>query len=307
MRDWVWDYVGEGWSVQSYSSAQDPFAAEPLTVPDAVVYLASPEGDLFELAVLPVEYSSGLAVVSWEEDFRLARIAWTGDQGAGYPGGSAQLDLTTGDVLPIVLTTPWGISSTVAPVAVSASGNELWKAWLGNHVRYYRYGVTEGWTVASVNDLEGIGDVDTPERWDAAVAAEWSEFGDSMVVREDGAAVLFELRAPRLDDGSDVPSQVAIYDVDADAYTVTELALDVEPAGSGVCAVVAWDGTGSLEYECGYDSRTRAVTVEGGPVLGKSSDATVSSTFADEPATRSGYVGYQEAPPRLALTPYCGC
>ncbi|NTV39919.1 MAG: hypothetical protein HGA51_08200, partial [Demequinaceae bacterium] len=103
------------------------------------------------------------------------------------------LDLGTGAVSPIVFATPWGESSTVAPLAVSATGNELWEAWLGTHVRFYRYGTADGWTVASVNDLEGLSDRTAAPRWDTA-----GMLGDSrLATRPDSAAVLFEFRPTR--------------------------------------------------------------------------------------------------------------
>lgn len=255
MRDWVWDHVGEGWSVRSYSAAADASVDSPRNPPGAVLYLVDPEGVAFELAELGPEYSLGARVVSWQEDERTAHLVWEGDNESIAPGG-AVIDLATGTVSPIVFATPWGQSSTVAPLAVSATGNELWEAWLGTHVRFYRYGTADGWTVATANDLEGISDRTASPRWDTAeVAGEpW------LLTRQDSAAVLFELRPTR--DGS--PTAVAVYDLDADVYVSRDVTSDLPKGAESGCIVTDWVGDATLSYDCGGSSLSVTVATDAG-------------------------------------------
>lgn len=242
MRDWVWDFVGEGWTVQSYSVGEDLSVDKPAMVPDAVLYLVDPDGVAFELASLDPEYSVGMRVVSWQEDARTAHLAWDGANEAGSTTG-AQVDLETGTVSPLVFATPWGQSSTVAPLAVSASGNELWEAWLGTHQRFYRYAAADGWTVASVNDLEGLSDRAAGERWDTAMPADDAR----LVTRPDSEAVLFELR-PWLD-GPFVDAK--IYRLDTDTIVAARVFFTFPIQPDVTCAMVGWVGDSELTYECG--------------------------------------------------------
>ena len=285
MRDRVWEYVGPGWTVQSYSTSPDLSADKPRTVPGAAVYLVDPDGVSFELAALDPEYSLGVRVVSWQEDERTAHIVWEGDDTSVAPG-SAVLDLDTGAVSPIVFATPWGESSTVATLAVSATGNELWEAWLGTHVRFYRYGTADGWTVATANVLEGISDRTANPRWDTAKL-----LGDSRVVtRPDAAAVLFELR-PTLK-GS--PTNVASYDVDADVYVTRDVSGAFPSAPDSECTVAAWVGDAALSYDCGALS----VDVNVAPDAGVSEGARYGErVYADKKwaVLNTGVVGYREA------------
>lgn len=297
MRDWVWDYVGEGWSLESYSGFATPLLDQPVTMPQAVVYLVSPGGPAFEIVALAPEYSSGLNVVSWQEDSHAAHIEWAGDnwRSPAVSGGAAELDLDTGVVSPIVFSTPWGLSGTVRPVAISASGNELWQAYLGTHERFYRFGPAEGWTVASVNDLAGIEDRDGDARWGLTEG----EPGAGLATRGDGAAVAFE-RIERGQSGNHFPALVAVYDVDADIYVMGPNQPGITSGPADDCYFLGWVGEDSLSYGCQTGDGPHVVTLPDAPALG-----VVSSFEPERSATGvsgtilpvlSGRVGYREAP-----------
>lgn len=248
MRDWVWDYVDEGWSIASYAVSRDPAVDKPRTVPDAVVYVVAPDGATFEVARVAPEYSIGLRVVSWQEDARTAHLVWEGDVPAGVPSGGGVLDLETGELEPLVFATPWGESSTVKALAVSATGNELWQAWLGTHQRFYRYGPATGWTVASVNDLEGIGDRTLESRWDTATVAD----DPRLATRPDSTAVLFELRPWR-----DGPlEEISVYRVDTDAMVAVAVNFTVPIEPDVVCTMAGWTGRSEVTYDCGGHSES---------------------------------------------------
>ena len=290
MRDWVWNYVGAGWSLQSYSASAGVYAGTSPAAKGAAIYLVGPDGATFELQGLAPEYAQGLRVVSWQEGARTAHIVWDGDHEAGVPSGGAEIDLTTGKLLPIVFATPWGVSSTVAPVAVSAAGNELWEAWLGQHVRFYRYGAVDGWTVATVNDLDGIDDLGAGDRWDVAA----SEEGTSIAARPDGAIVLFERRTAGRATGA--PTQIAVYDLGTAAYAKA----DVPEKLAGDCAASAWLDARSVQYVCAPGGDAHVVKLPLGPAFDNAAGASAyprlnrSGNAVD--VSRSGYVGYGQAP-----------
>ncbi len=243
MRDWVWGYVAEGWSLDSYAVSKDPTVDKPNTVPAAVIYLVSPDGAAFELAQAAPEHSIGLRVVSWQEDARTAHLVWEGDVPAGIPAGGGVLDLETGDLSPLVFATPWGESSTVKALAVSAKGNELWQAWLGTHQRFYRYGPTSGWTVASVNDLEGVGDRTRESRWDTATAVD----DVRLATKPDSTAVLFEYRP-----WHDGPlEEITVYRVDTDTLVASHLRFEFPIEPDVGCTMAGWEGHSGLSYDCG--------------------------------------------------------
>lgn len=286
MRDWVWNYVGEGWSLESYAASADPAVAVPLSLPEAAIYLVAPDGARFELTSLAPEYSVGLRVVSWQEATRTAHIEWAGDS-TGVASGGAELDLATGRVSPIVFATPWGESSTVKALAVSAKGNELWQAWLGTHQRFYRYGVTDGWTVASVNDLEGIGDRTSPSRWDTAMVDD----DPRLATRPDSAAVLFEQRAER----GGTLEQIIVYNVDTGARVVSDLRFEIAIGPHTVCTVTGWVGNSELSYDCGGEPLS-FYTV--GPVGAVEDGAQYGRTVRPAPGwgvSTTGVVGYDRA------------
>jgi hypothetical protein len=283
MRDWVWDYVGKGWSLESFAASADPSFAAPLTLQDAVIYLVSPDGAAFELAALAPKYSVGLRVVSWQENARTAHIEWDGDS-KGVASGGAELDLATGRVLPLVFATPWGQSGTVKALAVSVTGNELWQAWLGTHQRFYRYGTKDGWTVASINDLQGIGDRTSPSRWDTAMAVD----DPRVVTRPDSAAVLFEQRPER---GGPL-EQIVVYNVDTGGQVAGNLLFDFPIGPNTVCTMAGWAGDSELSYDCGGRQASFFTVV---PVAGMHDGAKYGDSVSPAPrwgVSKTGVVGY---------------
>ncbi len=287
MRDWVWDYVAEDWSLTSYAASKDPTVDKLDAVPDAVIYLVAPDGAAFELAHVAPEYSIGLRVVSWQEQPRTAHLVWEGDVPAGIPAGGGVLDLESGDMSPLVFATPWGESSTVTALAVSAAGNELWQAWLGTHQRFYRYGPDTGWTVASVNDLEGVGDRTLDSRWDTAEVSDDSR----LATKPDSTAVLFEYRPWR-----DGPLEnITVYRVDTDSMVAGNVTFGFPIEPDVVCSMAGWAGRSELSYNCG-EQRVSFTTVV--PIA-----ETSEGTQYDAPAVaatdwavwKTGVVLYREA------------
>jgi hypothetical protein len=286
MRDWVWDYVGKGWSLESFAASADPSVAAPLTLQDAVIYLVSPDGAAFELDTLAHKYSVGLRVVSWQEDARTAHVEWDGDS-SGVASGGAVLDLATGRVAPLVFATPWGQSGTVKALAVSATGNELWQAWLGTHQRFYRYGTKDGWTVASINDLEGIGDRTSRSQWDTAMVVD----DPRVVTRPDSAAVLFEQRSER---GGPL-EQIVVYNVDTGGQVASDLQFDFPIGPDTVCTMAGWVGDSELSYDCG-GKQASFFTVA--PVAGMQDGAKYGDAVSPAPGwgvSKTGVVGYGQA------------
>ena len=327
MRDWVWDYVGEGWSLQSFSVTQPPYAETTVEILPAVIYLVSPDGKAFELLTLPAKYSEGLTVWSWQEDSHGAHIEWKGVNGGG---GYAELNLDTGDVSPIVFTTPWGKTSSVRPLAISGAGDELWEAYLGTHVRYYRFSPVDGWTVSTLNGLEGADDTTALVRWQTASYNAGGGLGSP-----DGAAVVFERHSGGLTsqetgaDGStytapQTPIQILIYDVNSDSYFLSADNLNLTSPNRECYTggFDSWKGGDTVVYDCApYGSGlTENVRVPGAP------DHSSSARGAGAPTTtivdnvyaltgtiensrgvlQSGYVGFGE-PPVRSLYEGCSC
>jgi len=247
MRDWVWDYVSEGWTVQSYSASEDLSVDKPAMVPDAVIYLVDPDGVAFELFELAPEHSVGARVVSWQENERTAHLVWAGDSTGVAPGG-AVVDLENGAVKPLVFATPWGESSTVAPLAVSAAGNELWEAWLGTHQRFYRFAEADGWAVASINDLEGLSDRTADGRWDTAMLVDDSR----LATRPDSGAVLLEYRPSRNGPLEDAK----VYRVDTDTLVEVNVGFSFPIGPEVVCTTAEWLADAALTYDCGDQQAT---------------------------------------------------
>lgn len=306
MRDWVWDAVGDGWALESFSLRGDPYAEPAPRIPAAVIYLVSPSGARFELQELDVAHSKGLRVVSWQEESKTAHIMWEGDYSLAVPleAGSAVFDLTTGAVDPIVFKTPWGSSTGVVPLAVTAKGNELWEAWVGENRRYYRYGGGDNWTVASINDLPSLGDASVTPRW---MLAQFFLTGVDRV-RADGAAVAFEKREVVDNYAYAAPSEVAIYDVDADTFSAGTAVLNSGSGAGADCMLMEWLSGDTLGYECpsGPDPSTyQPVRVPGAPA---SSPIAPTVQFGGETTLGlSGRVGHEQAPDQTRLWYDCGC
>lgn len=301
MEDWVWDHVGPGWSLESYSMAWDPYTEPSPEIPNAVVYLVSPDGATFELVTFDHPRSAGLKVVSWREDERKALVWWEGN--GVDEGDAAELDLQTGVLDPLDFTMPGKVHSMYEqPVAVSSDGTELWVAWRdGVGQRYYRWSFAEGWTAASINDLAGLG---TLSGFNVL-----SQLGPSerAYVRADGGAVALG----RFKDGDDSyggasPVEIAIYDLERDVVTLTEVA----PGFPGE-VFVGWSAQNALEYEVyngdgsGLPSASVGLVVNGAPAMGP---APKEFSFPLRGQTgRSAVVGFREATANGILYRECGC
>ena len=181
------------------------------------------------------------------------------------------LDLATGTVAPLVFATPWGQSGTVKALAVSATGNELWQSWLGTHQRFYRYGVKDGWTVASINDLEGIGDRTSPSRWDTAMVT------DDPTGRDAARLGRGALRTEAATRGGPL-EQIAVYRVDTDSKVAGDVQFDSPIGPDTVCTIAGWVGDSELSYDCGGKQVTfRTVAPVAGMEDGAQYGAAVSS------------------------------
>jgi hypothetical protein len=312
MRDWVWDYVGKGWSVQSFSVSQRPYSDTTLEILPSVIYLVSPDGAAFELVTLPLKYSQSLIVLSWQWGEHGAHIAYVDtDSGRGAYG---ELNLDSGDVSPIVFTTPWGETGSVWQLAASPEGNELWGAGLGDHERYYRFSPADGWTVSSLNSLDGLDDTTAPVRWQTADLNYLGGLGSP-----DGAAVVFERRR-QVARGYEPfpPTQILMYDVNTDTYVLSADNLNMtSPLNS--CYANEWAGGDTVQYDCAPFGTGLGVTVQvpGAPdhSAGPAADVPVltsvdhvemlSGTIENgRGVIQSGYVGYGESPARPL---YVGC
>jgi hypothetical protein len=175
MKDWVWDHVGPTWTVVSVSN-YDPQAR---TAGPSVIYLASPEGVLFDLAHVN-KPGSVIQVVSWLTSERKARIQIT-SMANDQPGThGALVDLQTGEVQDMTFSMSTGQSDIETFGAASPAGAELWSAVDPNYTerRYERWTAAGGWK-------QVLTDADVPQ-WTAIanhdgsfVAAELYSTADS--------------------------------------------------------------------------------------------------------------------------------
>ena len=142
MKDWVWDHVGPTWTLVSVSN----FDQNARTAGPSVIYLASPEGVLFDLVHL-YKPDSVIQVVSWLTSDRKARIQVTPLSYDQAGTGGALVDLQTGSVQDMSFTMSSGQSAIENFGAASAAGGELWSAVDGNFTerRYERWTAAGGW------------------------------------------------------------------------------------------------------------------------------------------------------------------
>ena len=143
MKDWVWDHVGPTWTLVSVSN----YDANARTAGPSVIYLASPEGVLFDLVHVN-KPGSVVQVVSWLTSERKARIQIT-PMANDQPGThGALVDLQTGAVQDITFSMPTGQSAIETFGAASAAGAELWSAVDPDYTerRYERWTAAGGWT-----------------------------------------------------------------------------------------------------------------------------------------------------------------
>jgi hypothetical protein len=142
MNDSVWDHVGPTWTLVSVSN----YDAKARTAGPSVIYLASPEGVLFDLVHVN-KPGSVIQVVSWLTSERKARIQIT-PMANDQPGtGGALVDLQTGAVQDMTFSMSTGQSAIETFGAASAAGAELWSAVDPNYTerRYERWTAAGDW------------------------------------------------------------------------------------------------------------------------------------------------------------------
>jgi hypothetical protein len=142
MNDSVWDHVGPTWTLVSVSN----YDVNAHTAGPSVIYLASPEGVLFDLVHVN-KPGSVIQVVSWLTSERKARIQVT-PMANDQPGTrGALVDLQTGAVQDMTFSMSTGESAIETFGAASAAGAELWSAVDPNYAerRYERWTAAGGW------------------------------------------------------------------------------------------------------------------------------------------------------------------
>ena len=297
MEDWVWDYVGEGWSLESYSLRLDYLDETPPVLPAAVVYLVSPDDAAFELVVLAGEQSNGLRVASWREDARSAMVWW--ESRGDVPSDAAVLDLTTGALDPLDFTMPGNVHSTSeTPIAIAADGTELWNATAPGIYRwYYRWSEADGWTVAAVNDLPGVG-----------TAAGFNFLGRAVeaptYARADGTAVALGRTDSDGTTWEETIIELAVYDLAADVVTRTTPTLDLTDY-----SFVGWRSSEALDFFA-YDDEGHAVLPVAVSVGGAPAQGLAPAKFVDETLGTVGLsavVGFGEATAVGVLYRACHC
>jgi hypothetical protein len=175
MKDWVWDHVGPTWTLVSVSG----YDAQARTAGPAVIYLASPEGVLFDVAHVN-KPGSVVQVVSWLASERKARVQITPMANDQPATGGALVDLQTGAVQDMTFSMSTGQSAVENFGAASAAGAELWSAVDPNFSerRYERWTAAGGWkqvlTDADVSQWTAIANHDG-----SFVAAELYSTADS--------------------------------------------------------------------------------------------------------------------------------
>lgn len=183
MEDWVWEKVGPTWTLVSVSPV-DGDKRESLT---AVIYLASPEGVLFDVVHL-AEPEGPVRVVSWVEDAKQARIETTAVYDDGATIG-AVVDLTTGVVEDATFAMAAGPSVGERSVGASADDTELWVATdeTFSEARFEWWSVGFGWQrVADDADIAPWV-VETSPMGDTAVAEIYDSSASGFASTRSGA------------------------------------------------------------------------------------------------------------------------
>ncbi|PKQ25439.1 MAG: hypothetical protein CVT64_09520 [Actinobacteria bacterium HGW-Actinobacteria-4] len=290
VNDYVWGQVGPGWDVASASHREDPYADPKPPLPNAVLYLVSPDAVHYEVQVLPLEFSAGFRVVSWHEQSRTVGAVWEGAEDA-----AAVIDLRTGFIDRIEFAWQGEKSINASFVTANARGDELWHASFNRGTRYYRFSETDGWTVAAPSELEGIESFlnDGETGW----STEWYNPGGPIGPFADGNAYVFEYRTQAREQEDRRLHQVGIYRLDTD--TIVTQTVDMPQ-----CELVAWDALGELTYWCGGEQDTyRTVSVPGvreplGPRMPR---------YAHKEEGVTSRVGYGEPSPPGVGYYTCGC
>lgn len=174
MEDWVWDKVSPTWTLVSVAN----YDGATLAVGPSVIYLASPEGVLFDL--VHVNAPGSIAqVVSWQASERQARVALMPLNYDSSAGG-ALVDLETGAVEDMSFALGAGRSTTESFLAASAGGAEMWTAQSDDYLslRFESWTSASGWTrVLADADISPWTAVASPDG--ATVAAEIYSSADS--------------------------------------------------------------------------------------------------------------------------------
>ncbi|MDN4472296.1 hypothetical protein [Demequina zhanjiangensis] len=185
MEDWVWDRVGEGWSVATVGLPDYRHAGSVgvYEMPPSVIYLVSPEEVYFEIALLPEPLWNGVRVVSWDEEDETVRLSFDGGGSSG-----AVYDLRTGEWEEIVFASYGANADSNQFVAADAEGNELWSARSDNGTKLYRWDArSREWSASALVDQAPHVSAEQ-----GGIAASWcavSEEGDRVILTgtQDGA------------------------------------------------------------------------------------------------------------------------
>ncbi|GIG55608.1 hypothetical protein [Demequina activiva] len=231
MEDWVWDAVGDGWGLYVAAARwSNTYIDEPL--PQAVLYLASPEDVYFELFELPERAWGSARVTSWREDLGTATIWWRDVTDDHDRGAGAVVDLRTGEVDDLVMAVYGATAYDYTFVMANAGGDELWRAESEAGVKFYRWsdGADEdGWVATALVEQEPTAD-------DAV-----QEIGlDTFTTTVDGNRVLLR-RMDELAGGGVVGAPMTLLTYDLDVDRIREFRFD-DPGLDAQLRSAAFDG-----------------------------------------------------------------
>lgn len=229
MEDWVWDRVGPNWAVVIFSDSS--YTTTSATMKGAVAYLASPEGQYFELVELPANASDGATIVSWHEDERTARIQYEN----GLKGGLLNLETGTVDATSFAMST--GRTNNVTFLTANAEGHEVWMAQGGEEGTEFRY---FEWSPEGRWDRILAGQDDLVPGWASQVSSDQSAIAFEVYSDVDSAFASDRSKPPG-------EPQVVIYTV---GTLKSNLAAPRPPAGAEYCAPAGWIDSGSLAFGC---------------------------------------------------------
>jgi len=169
MRDWVWNYVDDSWTVASYGSgtAPDPYSANPLDwggTETRVIYLVAPDNTLFHLLDVAQDLTStsiakdelGAMSPPWVTRFwPAARTAVIGLCYWNDYCQEARLNLVTGEVTTDFLGDAW--ASIMGAGHQATIGTPLKQGFVYgvNFVEHRANGV-DVWSVGSFEGLRGF-------------------------------------------------------------------------------------------------------------------------------------------------------
>ncbi|MFV0632878.1 hypothetical protein [Demequina sp.] len=299
MEDWVWDFVGEGWSLDIASEQWYPYD-DAWVQPAAVLYLISPEDVHFELFELPERAWDDARVTSWREDQDTAMIWWSEKNDGSRYGKGGAVNLRTGALDDLVMSVNGETAHHMRFVTANAAGDELWRAESSAGFKYYRWsdGADEdGWVASALVDQ-------VPDADDLG-----SETGvDEFTVAEGGDRVFLRPTAEVTRTQTDLT--VVTYDLAADKITSFPFT-GLPPGARFQFARIAdsetlygWlmfpDTTADNEHT--YDAVELEFTLDG---TGSYSTATEAPESGGSEV--GGPVGYGLASPLGAGSEACGC